>query len=91
MNEHILRLLEERTGQGLEAWNKRVAASGAEDEAALGRWLEAEGVTGCPKQVLLMERFGIRISSQQLPTSSSTASTRIGRILSRFVTPSWWR
>jgi uncharacterized protein DUF5655 len=58
MRANNIRLLEERTGAGLEHWNERVAGSGAGDRAALGAWLEAEGVTGYPKQLLIMERFG---------------------------------
>jgi hypothetical protein len=57
MANHV-RLLEERTGEGLDAWNRRVAESGAADEASLAQWLEAQGVTGYPRQLLIMERFG---------------------------------
>lgn len=52
------RLLEERTGRSLEAWNKRVAAQKPKDEAALRAWLEMEGVTGYAQSLLVMERFG---------------------------------
>jgi hypothetical protein len=42
MASHV-RLLEERTGEGIEARNRRVAESGAADEGSLARWLEARG------------------------------------------------
>ena len=35
MNEMVARLLEERTGEGLEAWNKRVREKGFADEKIL--------------------------------------------------------
>jgi hypothetical protein len=58
MMANNLRLLKERTGEGLDSWNRRVAESGATDEASLARWLESQGVTGYPRQLLIMERFG---------------------------------
>lgn len=57
MADHA-RLLEERTGRGLAEWNRRVAQSGAETEATLRTWLEAQGVSGHPLNLLVMERFG---------------------------------
>jgi hypothetical protein len=41
MMANNVRLLEERTGEGLEVWNRRVAESGADDEGSLARWLES--------------------------------------------------
>lgn len=40
MANHV-RLLEERTGEGVDAWNRRVTESGAPDEESLTRWLKA--------------------------------------------------
>src|SRR5580704_10633914 len=57
MADHA-RLLEERTGHGLAEWNKRVASSGAHTEDAVRQWLESQGVTGHPMNLLVMERFG---------------------------------
>jgi hypothetical protein len=57
MADHA-RLLEKRTGQGVAEWNTRVRQSGADTEAALRQWLDAQGVTGPPQQLLVMERFG---------------------------------
>ena len=58
MREQEIKWLIERTGEGLEAWNARVAASGAADEPALRAWLAKNGVTGYPAMLLVMERFG---------------------------------
>jgi len=58
MRTQIEGLLERRTGEGIEAWNRRVAGSGAADEAALRAWLTDNGVTGYPQMLLVMERFG---------------------------------
>jgi len=58
MRTRIARLLEERTGESVEAWRERLAGSGAADEAGLRRWLAEQGVTGYPQQLLVWERFG---------------------------------
>ena len=58
MRERTTRLLEERTGDGVEAWNQRVAERGLDDEAALRDWLGEQGVTGYPQTLLVWERFG---------------------------------
>jgi hypothetical protein len=52
------RLLQERTGEDVEAWNLRVSERNPSDEAELRRWLTEEGVTGYPQSLLVMERFG---------------------------------
>lgn len=57
MQQHA-RLLEERTGQSLAEWNARVVKSGVANEAELRTWLDGQGVTGHPKNLLVMERFG---------------------------------
>ena len=58
MREQDIRLLVERTGDGLETWNARVRGSGVEDEAGLRKWLTEQGVKGYPGDLLVMERFG---------------------------------
>jgi hypothetical protein len=58
MMEQSARLLEERTGAGLEEWNRRVRETGIADESTLRSWLKDQGVTGYPQMMLLMERFG---------------------------------
>jgi hypothetical protein len=58
MREWIERLLMTRTGQGVAAWNERVAGAGLADEASLREWLSAEGVTGYSQSLLVWERFG---------------------------------
>ncbi len=52
------RLLVERTGQDLAAWNQRIQTTGLEDEKSLRAWLAERGVTGYPQSLLVMERFG---------------------------------
>ena len=54
----IADLLKRRTGEDLEAWKARVAASDFADEASLRTWLTEQGVTGYPQMLLVMERFG---------------------------------
>ena len=51
-------LLETRTGETLAAWNARVRREGPATRAELQAWLEARGVTGYGKTILVMERFG---------------------------------
>ncbi|MEA3200490.1 MAG: hypothetical protein QOE90_1918 [Thermoplasmata archaeon] len=58
MREMSQRLLEERTGKTLAAWNRRVKRDAPASEAALYAWLEAEGVTGYAAQLLVWERLG---------------------------------
>jgi hypothetical protein len=58
MRERDIELLLERTGKGLETWNRRVLETGIEDEDALRKWLTDEGVAGYPQMLLMMERFG---------------------------------
>jgi hypothetical protein len=58
MREQEIKWLVERTGEGLDAWNKKVRGSGAKDESALRKWLTEKGVTGYPAMLLVMERFG---------------------------------
>ncbi len=58
MREQEIKWLIERTGEGLETWNKRVLESGKTDEASLRKWLSEKGVTGYPTMLLVMERFG---------------------------------
>jgi hypothetical protein len=52
------RLLNERTGEDLESWNKRVLTQGLNDEKSLRAWLTRQGVTGYAQWLLVMERFG---------------------------------
>lgn len=48
----------ERTGTGLQEWNRRVADTGISDEPALRAWLAEQGVRGYAQMLLVMERFG---------------------------------
>lgn len=53
-----IRLLEESTGEGLDAWNERIKREGFRDEQSLRAWLAQQGVTGYAQTLLVMERFG---------------------------------
>src|SRR6266508_1612471 len=52
------RFLEERTGEGVAAWNRRIQKEGFDDEEGLRAWLAKHGVTGYAQTLLVMERFG---------------------------------
>lgn len=58
MRRQIVGILEERTGQGVEAWNARIRERGPASEAELRAWLTEQGVTGYPQMLLAMETFG---------------------------------
>jgi len=51
-------LLVKRTGQDLGTWNARVREHDFASEEALRTWLTEQGVTGYPRDLLVMERFG---------------------------------
>jgi len=52
------RLLDERTGEGVAAWNRRIQKERLDDETSLRAWLSKHGVTGYAQNLLVMERFG---------------------------------
>jgi hypothetical protein len=52
------RLLLERTGEDLAAWNQRVKKERPADETSLRAWLAQQGVTGYAQNLLVMEQFG---------------------------------
>src|SRR5215469_13371797 len=61
MRQWCARLLESRTGQGVTAWNERIAAGTPQnraEERALRKWLSAEGVTSYAQALLVWETFG---------------------------------
>jgi len=58
MQEMSARLLKERTGEDVKAWNERIKAQGFKDEKQLRSWLGKQGVTGYAASLLVMERFG---------------------------------
>jgi hypothetical protein len=58
MREWEIGLLQRQTGQSLEFWNAKVLDSGAASEPVLRDWLTGQGVTGYPRMLLVMERFG---------------------------------
>jgi hypothetical protein len=53
-----VRVLEKQTGEGLDAWKRRIASKRLHDERSLRAWLTGQGVTGYAQSLLVMERFG---------------------------------
>jgi Domain of unknown function (DUF5655) len=58
MRDMSARLLKERTGEDVDAWNRRIKKERFNDEKALRVWLTDQGVTGYAQSLLVMERFG---------------------------------
>jgi hypothetical protein len=58
MRDWAARLLRSRTGEDVQAWNRRIAEAGLPDEQALRSWLAERDVTGYPQALLVWERFG---------------------------------
>src|SRR2546426_6543136 len=58
MKDMSARLLKERTGEGVETWNRRINRERLGDEESLRVWLTKQGVTGYAQSLLVMERFG---------------------------------
>ena len=53
-----IRVLEKQTGEGVDTWTRRIKRARVSDERSLREWLDARGVSGYARQLLLMERFG---------------------------------
>jgi hypothetical protein len=58
MKEMSTRLLIERTGEDVAAWNRRIEQQGLTGEESLRRWLAEQGVTGYAQSLLVWEKFG---------------------------------
>jgi Domain of unknown function (DUF5655) len=58
MRDMSARLLRERTGEGVDTWNRRIKRQRFDDEEALRAWLTKQGVSGYAQSLLVMERFG---------------------------------
>ena len=58
MQDMSARLLQERTGEDVAEWNRRIAQEQFKDEKSLRAWLTKQGVTGYAQGLLVMERFG---------------------------------
>ena len=56
--EMWVRILEKRTGEGVEAWKRRIEQERLRDEPSLRAWLKEKNVTGYAQTLLVMERFG---------------------------------
>jgi Domain of unknown function (DUF5655) len=53
-----IRVLENKTGKGLEHWNAVIKKQMFTDASSLKAWLAQQGVTGYARQLLVMETFG---------------------------------
>jgi len=58
MQDLSARLLQERTGENVATWNRRIAEERLDDEKSLRAWLTQQGVTGYAQTLLVWERFG---------------------------------
>ncbi len=58
MKDMSARLLQERTGANVAAWNQRIQDQPLKDEQTLRTWLTEQGVTGYAQSLLVWERFG---------------------------------
>src|SRR2546430_10736654 len=58
MKDMSARLVKERSGEGVETWNRRIKRERLDDEESLRVWLTKQGVTGYAQSLLVMERFG---------------------------------
>lgn len=58
MKELSTRLLQERSGENLATWNRRIVAEQIDDEKSLRAWLTKQDVTGYAQSLLVWERFG---------------------------------
>lgn len=58
MVEWMTRLLKERTGEDVNAWNRRIAKTKFADEKSLRAWLTRQGVSSYPQTLLVWEQFG---------------------------------
>jgi Domain of unknown function (DUF5655) len=56
--EMWIRLLEEKTGKGVDWWKRRIKKEKLNDKKTLRAWLTEQGVTGYARMLLVMETFG---------------------------------
>jgi hypothetical protein len=58
MRTWIERRLVETTGDDVATWSGRVRNTGLSSETDVRTWLTDQGITGYPRMILVMERFG---------------------------------
>src|SRR5947209_3943551 len=89
-NAWVADLLERRTGADVETWNARIGEHDPPDEASLRAWLSAQGVTGYPQMLLVMERFGypdfLLASADELVDGQYADRPELRRILEAILT-----
>lgn len=66
MRDWTASLLQRRTGQDVEACNRRIKAKRFRDEAALRRWLNERDVTGYAQRLLVSSHEAPALRSIQL-------------------------
>jgi hypothetical protein len=85
MMANSARLLKERTGEGVEFWNRRIRRKGFKDEESLRSWLTEQRVTGYAQDLLVMERFGypdfLTATAKELIDGQYADRPRLRRIL----------
>jgi hypothetical protein len=84
-----VRLLKERTGEGVETWNRRIRRARLSSPEALRAWLTERGVTGYAQSLLVMERFEypdfLLASAEELIDGQYTDRLRMRPILDAIV------
>jgi hypothetical protein len=84
-----VRVLEKKTGQSLEVWNRRIRREGFADERSLKVWLGRQGIDGYAETLLIMERFGypdfLRASARELIDAQYEACPNLRPILDAII------
>jgi hypothetical protein len=84
-----VRVLEKKTGQSLEVWNRRIRREGFADERSLKVWLGRQGIDGYAETLLIMERFGypdfLRASARELIDAQYEACPKLRPIFDAII------
>src|SRR5262249_47056082 len=89
MRAEYVRLLKERTGGGVEVWNRRIKKERLSTPEALRTWLAERGITGYAQSLLVMEQVGypdfFLASAQELIDAQYVDRPRLRPILDAIV------
>ena len=84
-----IRILEESTGESLDAWNRRIESQQFRDEQSLRAWIADQGISGYAQTLLVMEHFGYPdyfvSSADQLIDSQYTDRPQLRPILDAII------